>query len=546
MIHKKVISQHYKLTKMKLLSTLFFVYIITTSSYAQTEKQVPSTITQVTVFRAQAQIKRTATFEGNMGVYNLVFDKLSPFINMNSIEVKVDASLTLLSVSSRNQYLNKQEKPAPIVLLDDSLETINYHLAELAGKKEAYQTEKDVLNSNKNLGGTQNGIKADELEDALMVFRKQMLELNRELIQLSIEEKKLNNSKQKIEQQLAEYNAGQMQLSNEIIVSVKANNDVQNAKIELSYLVTNVGWQPFYDIRVKDTKQPLQIMCKAKVTQSTGENWKNVMLKLTTANPAEGGIKPELQTNWLKYYEPVLLEQRNISMEKNYNAPRQAEGMQNNDMVVASNGIATFAETDINTEFVVNTPYTIPSDNAAHSVDLTVLNLKAEYQYQAVPKLDKDAFVTAKVVANDIINNLQGEANVYFDGTYTGSTYINSTANDTLSISLGRDKRIQIERKKLKEFSSKSFFGGSKTESNTWEITIKNSRKEPIKILIEDQVPVSTNKEIEVKITNTGNAKIDEPTGKLQWIFNIEAEQLQTAKFSFDVKYPSNNKLSAY
>lgn len=508
------------------------------------EKKTNNTITKVTVFRSQAQITRLASLDANEGVYNVIFDKLSPYINMNSVEVKADQAITILSVSNRNQYLNKEEKPESIKLMEDSLENLNASLADFKADKETIVFQKELMLANKNVGSNQTGVKTDELEDLMALYHKKLNEFKTDWFRLTKLENKYNEIKQKLEQQLAEYNNGQMQLTNEIVVSIKANRELQNAKIELSYLVSNVGWQPFYDIRVKDTKSPVNIMCKAKITQGTGEDWKNVMLKLTTANPAEGGNKPELQTNWLRFYEPI---DYNSNVRKPMSAAPQMQRLKSEpDALAESVGIASVSETAINTEFIVNTPYSIPSDNAPHSVDLNVLSLPAEYIYQAVPKLDKDVFVTARVAANNLVNTLQGEANVYFDGTYTGNTYINSTADDTLNLSLGRDKRIQIERKKLKEFNSNSFFGSTKTESNTWEVTIRNTRKEPIKILLEDQIPVSTDKEIEVKLTDAGYANVDEASGKLKWIFNIAAEQSQTAKFSFEVKYPKDKKINSY
>lgn len=508
-----------------------------------TEKNISNTITKVTVFRSQAQITRLASIDANEGLYNVIFDKLSPYINMNSVEVKADQAITILSVMNRNQYLNKEEKPESIRLMEDSLESLNASLADFKADKETIVFQKELMLANKNVGSNQTGVKTDELEDLMALYHKKLNEFKTDWFRLTKLENKYTEIKQKLEQQLAEYNNGQLQLTNEIVVSIKANRELQNAKIELSYLVSNVGWQPFYDIRVKDTKSPVNILCKAKITQATGEDWKNVMLKLTTANPAEGGNKPELQTNWLRFYEPV------IGITRRYDAaaaPQMQRLKMEQDVVAESVGMASVAETAINTEFNVNTPYSIPSDNAPHSVDLNVLSLASEYIYQAVPKLEKDVFVTARVAANNLVNNLQGEANVYFDGTFTGNTYINSTAEDTLTLSLGRDKRIQIERKKLKEFSSKSFFGSTKTESNTWEITIRNTRKESIKILLEDQVPVSTDKEIEVKLSDAGNANVEDASGKLKWIFNVAPEQSQTAKFSFEVKYPKDKKINGY
>lgn len=507
------------------------------------EKTTSSIITKVTVFRSQAQITRLASIDANEGTYNVIFDKLSPYINMNSIEVKADPAMTILSVSNRNQYLNKEEKPESIKLIEDSLESLNSSLADFKADKETIVFQKELMLANKNVGSNQTGVKTDELEDLMALYHKKLNEFKVDWFRLTKLENKYTEIKQKLEQQLAEYNNGQLQLTNEIVVSIKANRELQNAKIELSYLVSNVGWQPFYDIRVKDTKSPVSIMCKAKITQATGEDWKNVMLKLTTANPAEGGNKPELQTNWLRFFEPI---DYTSNVRKPMSAAPKMQSLRMEADLAEPTGMATMGETAINTEFIVNTPYSIPSDNAPHSVDLNVLSLPAEYIYQTVPKLEKDVFVTARIASTNLLNTLQGEANVYFDGTFTGNTFINSTSEDTLNLSLGRDKRIQIERKKLKEFSSNSFFGSTKTESSTWEVTIKNTRKEPIKILLEDQIPVSTDKEIEVKLTDAGNANVDEASGKLKWIFNVAAEQSQTAKFSFEIKYPKDKKINSY
>jgi uncharacterized protein (TIGR02231 family) len=206
----------------------------------------------------------------------------------------------------------------------------------------------------------------------------------------------------------------------------------------------------------------------------------------------------------------------------------------------------SFSQNMFNTEFETNIAYTIPSDNQNHQVDLTSFAQSAIFGYSVVPKLNKEVFVTAQVLANDLINQISGEANVYYDGTFTGKTMISLTTKDTLLLTLGKDKRIQVERKKLKEFCSHSFFGGTKTESVTWEITIKNTRKEAVTLIIEDQIPVSTDKEIEIKLTDKGNAYLDEAIGKLTWKLDLAPEKSQILKFSFDVKYPKDKQLTGF
>jgi len=548
-VHCSWIEKKISILCLKTLCALCFVFFIINDSLAQNEQKVSSTITNVTVFINQAQITRLSKVSLDAGVTNLVFEKISPFINLNSIQVRVDGNLTLLSVTNRKNFLKEDEKPKSIILLEDSLQSINTSLETLNNKKQTYLFEKDVMKVNEKIGGQQSGVKPDDLDDVLTLFHKRMMDVNDEIQKINLHEKKLNVIKQKLESQLREIQNNSNFNAPEILVSVKALSATNNSKIELSYLVSNTGWQPFYDIRVKDTKSPLQLVSKAFITQNTLEDWKNVIIKLSTSNPNEGGTKPELQTNYLKYIEPVTISSdKNSGNTPKFRGARAEENVLYDAVITKKDviGISTVQQTSASIEFNVTSAYNIPSDNSPHQVDLTASNLDAIYSYQAIPKLDKDAFIAAKVSGNDLVNQISGEANVYFDGTFVGKTFINGTTNDSITLSLGRDKRIQIQRLRLKDFSSKTFSGSSKKELNTWEIKIRNTRKEPIVIYLEDQIPVSSDKDIEVKLINADKAKFDETTGKLTWMISLDAEQSQSVKFSFEVKYPKEKAISEY
>ncbi len=528
----------------KVLFTLCLIILVLHNAYAQNEQKVSSSISNVTIFINQAQVTRVAKISLQPGTTQLVFDNLSPYINLNSLQVKTEGNVNLLSVSQRNNFLKTDEKSKQEIDLEDTLNAVNQLLEINKIKKDALVIEKEVVIANKKIGGENTGVKVDDLEDVFNLVRKRIVEIGEEYLKLANQEKKLIIIRDKLANQLAQFNS---QNNVEILVTVKTLSVLSNAKIEISYLVTNASWTPFYDVRVSDTKSPLQLVSKAYLTQGTGENWKNVTIKLSTSNPNEGGTKPELQTNYLKYQQPYSTNLGaapvSISMEQKKTMTKLEDGQNS---LAFSDGVATVQQTAVSIEFNVTSAYTIPSDNSPHQVDLTVNNLDAIYAYGAVPKLDKDAFVTAKVSSNDLANQISGEANIYFDGTFVGKTFINGTTNDSLLISLGRDKRIQIKREKLKDFSSKSFTGSSKKESNTFETTIRNTRKEPIIIIVEDQIPVSTDKEIEIKFLNAEGANYDETTGKLTWIIKLDAEQSHSMKFSFEVKYPKEKIISEY
>jgi uncharacterized protein (TIGR02231 family) len=520
---------------------------------AENEVRVPSNITHVTVFLNQAQVTRVAKTSLQAGTTEIVFDRISPYINIKSIQVKTEGNVNLLSVSHRNNFLANEDKPAFIVELEDTISALSQQIALINIRKEALNLEKEVILANKQIGGENSGVKVEDLEDALVLFRKRTQEIGEELLKLDGNLNRLNVIKNKFQSQLNVY-LNNRNSSVEVVVTVKTLSAVSNTNIEWSYLVGNTSWVPFYDIRVKDTKSQLQLVSKANITQRTGEDWKNVVLKLSTANPNENGSKPELIPTYLGFNQPVTIVARKSLTSKDkygYKSENMAAASKSMETEAEadlgfSGGISNTVQTEINTEFNVTSAYTIPSDNNPHQVDLTVTNLDAHYAYGTVPKLDKIAFVTAKVSGNDLVNQISGEANVYFDGTFTGKTYINGTTSDSLLLSLGKDKRIQIQRNLLKDFSSKSFSGGSKKELNTWEISIRNTRKEPITIVVEDQIPVSTDKEIEIALLNNGGAEYDETTGKLKWTVTLDGEKSNTLKFSFEVKYPKEKIISNY
>lgn len=512
---------------------------------SENEQRVPSTITNVTVFLNQAQVTRVAKTSLQAGTTNLIFDHISPYINLSSLQVKTDENVMLLSVSQRNNYLQSTDKPKHIIELEDTLDALNQLLQSARIRREALELEKEVIVANKHIGGENSGVKVEDLEDALVLFRKRSQEIGEELFKIELNTKKLTAIQTKFKAQLDEYLNTQNGFV-ELVVTVKSLSNLNNARVEFSYLVSNTSWTPFYDIRVKDTKSKLQLITKANIYQQTGEDWKNVVLKLSTSNPNESGNKPELNPLHLRY-QTIYNATPNIrGARADYNDEPPVQYDINNSKLKFSEGVAVTNQTQSNIEFNVSTAYTIPSDNNPHQVDLTVNELDANYAYGTVPKADKDAFVTAKVSGNDLVNQINGEANVYFDGTFTGKSFINGTTSDSILLTLGRDKRIQIQRTQLKDFSSKTFTGGSKKEMSTWEISIRNTRKEPITIVVEDQIPVSTEKDIEVKVLNTGGAMYDETTGKLTWTITIEPEKTQLVKFSFEIKYPKDKIISPY
>jgi uncharacterized protein (TIGR02231 family) len=171
--------------------------------------------------------------------------------------------------------------------------------------------------------------------------------------------------------------------------------------------------------------------------------------------------------------------------------------------------------------------------------------MKANYQYSIAPKVDPDAFLMAGAAGWEAFNLLPGEANVFFDGTFVGKSYIDpQSIKDTLYVSLGRDKRISVKRTQLKDFTSRAFIGTNQKEAYAFEIIARNNKSEMIRIIVEDHLPVSKNNLIEVTAGKTGGARYNQTTGKLVWELTLKPNESKQLLYDFEIKYPKDKSIA--
>ncbi|MDO1449092.1 mucoidy inhibitor MuiA family protein [Rhodocytophaga aerolata] len=205
---------------------------------------------------------------------------------------------------------------------------------------------------------------------------------------------------------------------------------------------------------------------------------------------------------------------------------------------------ATMVRNQTQATFSIDYPYTIPTDGKQYTVDMKEYSVPADYEYYCTPKLDPDAFLMAKITNWDEYNLLEGEANLFFEGTFLGKSLLDvQTFTDTLQLSLGRDKNIVVSRTKLPNFTTKQFIGANKKEARAFEINIRNKKAQPITLIVEDQFPVSTNKDIEVTRLESSQATVEEETGKLTWQVKINPAQQKKLTVSYEVKYPKKERV---
>jgi TonB-dependent SusC/RagA subfamily outer membrane receptor len=205
----------------------------------------------------------------------------------------------------------------------------------------------------------------------------------------------------------------------------------------------------------------------------------------------------------------------------------------------------TVKDNELNVSFDIDLPYDVPGNGKEQHVSLKEFKVNTLYKYYAVPRLDKDAYLLGELADWEALNLLPGEANIIFEGTYIGKSYIDpNSTNDTLNLTLGKDKRIVVKKEKLKDFSSVKFLGSSKKQVFSYELTVKNNKKEAVQMLLKDQYPLSTNKEIEVELSEYSGASNNTELGILTWKLQLAPGETKKLRVSYTVKYPKDKYLN--
>jgi uncharacterized protein (TIGR02231 family) len=201
---------------------------------------------------------------------------------------------------------------------------------------------------------------------------------------------------------------------------------------------------------------------------------------------------------------------------------------------------------ELSAEFDIPVPYSILSDSKPYTVDVTTYDIPAKYEHFAIPKIDEDAFLVAKITGWNERNLISGEANIYFNGTYLGQSFINTNdIEDTLLVSLGRDKKVSLNRVKRVNSYERHIVGNSIKETFLFETTIKNNRESVVNIEVQDQVPVSQDNSIDVDVIETSMASLDKFSGRLTWKLKLAPGESQKLVLSYSIKYPKGYKTKA-
>lgn len=554
----------------------FALLLSSFSAWSAEKENVKSTITDVTVYMQGAQVFRKASFNVKPGITEIIVDGICPTIDPNSIQVKAFGNVVILD-SKYSLFYPKPEVvkmvdglplkvKKDIYFLEDSLLVLGYDIMEI-------QDEIDVLNATKNILANNGAIRGSGkvndsiqlLKQAVEYYALKMNELNKKLLTLNRRKNALNLKKAGMQTRLS--NLKNFQNTNGMndepkgpihrLTITVSSKEVVAGKLSFSYLVSNAGWTPLYDLKSEVLSGKVNLTYKANVYQNTGINWDDVKLTISTNNPYLNKTKPTLHPWYIDYYTRVQSTygagaynstpqpSMDTYSKKSDSQKDDLEDQMNMNAAQTSANFVTMVNQVISAEFRIDLPYSIASNNEAHMVLIKNEDLSADFKYYSVPKIDPSAYLVAQISKLDELQLVPAKANIFFDGTYMGETYIDPTnMEDTLNLSLGKDPNIIIKRTLLKKECKEKIIGNQKERINSFEIEVKNLKSTSIELIIQDQIPVTTNADIIIEALETDKAKLDPVTGILEWKIDLKTKESKKLNFSYKVKYNKDQNVN--
>lgn len=541
--------------KTTLIAMLLLAFL---NLHAETEKIVIPNLSEVMVYRQGAELTYKAEINLKKGMNTIVFDSIPLNIDANNIRVSAKNKAVILSVTAEQKNVKTPDKTKAVFALEDSITELNYRIADLKNQLTVLDGEQKIINSFKLTPTAEQKVSIAELKEHAAFYNERLTTINKEMLDINTKIGKYTKFITDLNQQISQfYNTGKVgKNSNSLKFLISAGEDMKTSLSAVCFC-QNAGWIPLYDIKVPDVNSPVQLVYKGNVYQSTGFDWEDVKISLSTRDPSRSSLMPELSPWFLRITEIAnnVIRTNSLSVASEDSSPlypesqSKARGSRTYETSNRIDGLNVYGETSkqLAVEFSPELSYSIPSDNKYHLVVLQEKELSADYQFYSVPKLDKDVFLVARVSDWGKYDLLEADANIYFEGTFVGKSKIDpATSEDTLNLSLGKDKNISIERNVLKKYTEKKFLSSDIEKTFGYEIKVKNNKKNNIKITIEDQYPISTHSDIKVELLEKSDAGQDEQTGKLKWTFELEPGKSKDSKLIYKITVPKKMRIENF
>jgi uncharacterized protein (TIGR02231 family) len=539
-----------------LMSLLFICGVV----YANDSKNISlnSSIQSVIVFSDRAMVTRQAGGTFTEGAITIEIPHLPSGLVNESIHVsgkgtagckidgvKVEQSLADSASPQRIQEVEKQRDE-----LDNKTAVLNDRSELLKLKAEFIQSL-----SHKTSESISNNLPKERptVSDwgGMLKFVDDGLEsINKENRSIAAELKDIQVKHQVLDAKLGEIRQGGASTEKEALIEISIDKP-GSFNFEISYMIGGASWYPIYDVRSWSDTNEIELAYMAMVNQQTGEDWDNVSLELSTARPAAGANPPTISAWYLSEYEPHYMNAQPSDLTSTEKAGRQqawpnpfnAPILQNS-LIVAENNAAEVASQGVSTTFAIKQRESIPSNKEQKKVPINIVKFTASEEYITVPKYSEIAYLKSAVANTTDIPLLAGATNIFYDNNFVSNGSLPLVLpKENFNLYFGADEGIKVKRELVEKQKDDVGITGKKERiSYEYKITLQNYHNIDCNISIVDQIPISQNDDIEVKLGNLSPVpqykEGDQQKGYLRWIIRLKPQEKSVIDYKYQVKYP--------
>ncbi|MES2196841.1 MAG: mucoidy inhibitor MuiA family protein [Pseudomonadota bacterium] len=514
--------------------------------------ETTSAVDAVTVYPDGASVTRVITLDLPSGDSTLVAKDFPLTLDPSSLRVEGEAGakFTIGAIDTRSP---RAAPPVNLPEIDKRIEALKDESANLGGAINAAAARRKFAErfaeaSPAGLGEKGEARPLSEWRAAFAAVAEEVASADTAIRDAERKQRDIDRAIARLESERATRPPSKLEVRIDLAAATAAK-----ATLRVTYAVRQARWAPLYDARLdtgtKDRKPGLELVRRAEITQTTGEDWSNVALAVSTVRTARGGSAPELNSLIVQYPQPPrplgggalsdTAKPRSMQAPMAFESAAKRERADEQEAAVEVGGFQV--------TFRIPGRVSLGASEGAKSLRVSTATIAPDLAVRSVPVRDPTAFLEARFVQNEDAPLLPGRVAIYRDGVFVGRGQMASAGKgEPVRLGFGADDKIKIERTVVKrnEGSAGLIVTTSKTDERSFKTTVRNGHDFPIKVAIEDQLPVSENEEIQVEMLSSTTpptaTNLRERRGVLEWAFEAKPGEVKDIAFAWRVRWPKD------
>jgi uncharacterized protein (TIGR02231 family) len=519
--------------------------------------EATSAVDAVIVYPDGASITRVVTVEIPGGDNTLVIKDFPPALDPLSLRVEGEAD-TKITIGAIDTRPPRAAPPVNLPELDKRIEALKDERADLQGAIAAATARRGfaVRFADASPAGIGDKGEARPIAD----WRAAFAAVAEEVATADSAIRDAERKQRDIDRQIARLESDRaIKPPNKLEVRIDlAAAAAAKATLRVTYAVRGARWTPLYDARLdtgaKDRKPALELVRRAEVTQATGEDWSNVALSVSTVRSARGGNAPELNSLIVQYPPPAAPMPASPAVPSTAlrSMKRAAPALKALDAPAeqADEQQAVADVSGFQVVFRIPGRVSIGASEGAKSLRISTATITPDLTIRSVPVIDPTAFLEASFIQREEAPLLPGRVAIYRDGVFVGRVQMTAAGKEeSVRLGFGADDKVKVERTVVKrnEGSAGLIVTTSKTDERSFKTVVRNGHDFPIRIAIEDQLPISENEEIQVEMlpstTPPTATNLRDRRGVLEWAFEAKPGELKDIALAWRVRWPKDKSV---